>query len=70
MGESDKDRLYFVVFCIEQFKRHRGISGREAENLLHSSRVAAYLNDNYDVLHTQSVQWLMEEIDERLKRQA
>lgn len=28
-----------------------------------------YLSDNYEVLHTQSHQWLVEEIDEYLNRQ-
>ena len=30
--------------------------------------VDQYLVDNFDILHTQSYQWLMEEIDEFIKR--
>lgn len=30
--------------------------------------VDQYLIDNFDILHTQSSQWLMEEIDEYIKR--
>jgi len=66
MSRQEIDKSYFVTFCIEQYKVHRGISGEEASELLFSSGVADYLNENYDVLHTQSCQWLMEEIDERL----
>lgn len=68
MSKKEIDKSYFVAFCIEQFKAHRGISGTEAAELLFSTHVAEYLNDNYDVLHTQSRQWLMEEIEERLKQ--
>lgn len=68
MSKREIDISYFVSFCIEQFKVHRGISGEEASRLLFSSGVADYLNENYDVLHTQSRQWLMEEIDDRLNQ--
>lgn len=68
MSKQEYDKSYFVAFCIEQFKIHRGISGEEAANMLFSSGVSQYLSDNFEVLHTQSRQWLMEEIDERLKQ--
>jgi len=68
MNKQEIDKSYFVSFCIEQFKVHRGISGEEASELLFSSGVADYLIENYDVLHTQSRQWLMEEIEERLNQ--
>lgn len=69
LKKSDIDKSYFLTFCIEQYKKSRGISGSEAAEIFFSSGVAEYLVDNYDVLHTQSCQWLIEEIDERLKRQ-
>jgi len=64
MSKQEQDRSYFVTFCIEQYKEHRGISGAAASELLFESGVVDYLNGNYEVLHTQSRQWLMEEIDE------
>jgi len=68
MNKQDIDKSYFVTFCIEQFKEHRGISGEEAAELLFREGITDYLNDNFEVLHTQSRQWLMEEIDERLNQ--
>ena len=65
----DSDKSYFLSFCIEQFKQSRGITGAEASEIIFSSGIAEYLTDNYEVLHTQSRQWLMEEIEERLKEQ-
>ena len=54
MSEQEIGKSYFVAFCIEQFKMHRGISGEEASQILFTSGVADYLSDNYDVQHTQS----------------
>ncbi|MBQ0075736.1 MAG: DUF3791 domain-containing protein [Bacteroidales bacterium] len=67
MSKQEFNRSYFVSFCIEQYKQHARISGEESAELLFRSGVVQYLNDNFEVLHTQSRQWLMEEIDERLK---
>ena len=64
----DNDISYFVAFCIEQYKNAKGISGDEAASRLFSSGVASYLADNFEVLHTQSRQWLIEEIDEKIGR--
>lgn len=64
----DNDISYFVAFCIEQYKNAKGISGDEAASPLFSSGVASYLADNFEVLHTQSHQWLIEEIDEKIGR--
>ncbi len=69
MSKTELDKSFFVAFCIEQYKNHKGISGKEASDILFSTGVAKYLSDNYEVLHTQGSQWLLEEIDERLKEQ-
>lgn len=55
-----------MAFCIEQYKAFKGMDGREVAQLFFENGVASYLADNFDVLHTQSRQWLMEEIDEYL----
>lgn len=69
MSKQELDKSYFVAFCIEQYKTHCGIGGAEAAELLFSTGVADYLNENFEVLHTQGRQWLMEEIDEKIKQQ-
>ena len=55
---------YFLSFCIEQYKRREHLSGSDAVQLLCRYGILEYLYANYGVLHTQSSQWLMEEIDE------
>lgn len=63
----DNDISYFVSFCIEQYKKAKGMDGAETASLFFSSGVASYLADNFDVLHTQSRQWLIEEIEEKIE---
>ena len=68
MTKRDTDIAYFLSFCIEQYKRHISTSGSDVMALFVQYGVDQYLVDNFDILHTQSYQWLMEEIDEFIKR--
>lgn len=63
MGKKDSDILYFLSFCIEQYKMHQGLSGSETLKLFDENGIIDYLANNYDVLHTQSAKWMMEDID-------
>lgn len=64
----DNDISYFVAFCIEQYKNAKGIDGATVASLFFSAGVSTYLAENFEVLHTQSRQWLMEEIDDIIER--
>lgn len=55
---------YFLSFCIEQYKNRKKLTGVEAIRQLNRAGVLEYLQANYDVLHTQSSQWILEEIEE------
>ena len=57
---------YFIAFCIEQYKTAKGLEGAEVAKLFFDKGVAEYLADNYEILHTQSHHWLIEEIDDFL----
>lgn len=61
---TPQDIAYFVSFCIEQYKNAKKMSGNEAMKLLDSYGVLNYLAENFEVLHTQSHQWILEDIDE------
>lgn len=67
MEKRNLDIAYFLSFCIEQYKDKNGISGTEAAVLLKRYGVLEYLKDHFDVLHTQSKQWLLADIDEFIK---
>lgn len=57
---------YFLSFCIELYKNAHAISGEEASRVLAASGAMEFLASNYEVIHTQSPQWILEEIEEYL----
>lgn len=64
MDKRRQNIAYFISFCIEQYKNAHGLNGEEAMKYLDNYKVLDYLNEHYEVLHTQSRQWLLEDIDE------
>lgn len=64
MSKENLDTTYFVSFCIEQYKNAKGLTGEQAMRLLDQYGVLEYLEKHYEVLHTQSHHWIIEDIDE------
>ncbi|MCQ2275652.1 MAG: DUF3791 domain-containing protein [Bacteroidales bacterium] len=64
MEKKQQDLSYFVSFCVEQYKHAKQLTGGEAMALLDNYGVLDYLVENYEILHTQSHQWILEDIDE------
>ena len=62
--DKELDIAYFLSFCIEQYKNKHQMSGEEVAILFERYGVLPYLEDNFEVLHTQGHRWLMEEIEE------
>ena len=59
-------KLEFVAFCIEQYKMATRQTGCEVEQMFSQQGVIKFLIDHYEVLHTQSAQFIQEEIGEYL----
>ena len=59
-------KLEFVAFCIEQYKMATKQKGCEVEQMFSQRGVIKFLIDHYEVLHTQSAQFIQEEIVEYL----
>lgn len=57
----------FVVFCMEIYKAEKNISGKEVYELFEKYGVLKYLQDGYDMLHTQGDSWLINDIDKFLE---
>lgn len=64
MRKEEKDKALFVAFCIEEYGAAKGMTGEQVLDLFSKYGLVDYLSEFYDVLHTQSRQWLIEEIDE------
>ena len=64
MKNKELEIAYFLSFCIEQYKHKHQMSGNETVSLFDKYDILLYLEENFEVLHTQGHQWLIEEIDE------
>ena len=64
MDKKQQDIAYFLSFCTEQYKNEIHLSGSDAMEVLSKYGVLDYLAEHYEMLHTQSRQWLMEDINE------
>ena len=62
--DKELDIAYFLSFCMEQYRNKHQMSGEEVATLFEQYSVLPYLEDNFEVLHTQGHRWLMDEIDE------
>ncbi|MBO5186968.1 MAG: DUF3791 domain-containing protein [Prevotella sp.] len=67
MSKEQQDRAYFISFCIEQYKKEKGLTGTEAMRQMDEYGVLEYLNEHFEVLHTQSRQWILADIDEYIE---
>ena len=66
MSKRDADILFFVAFCLESYKNKHGLTGETASALFDQHGIKQYLADHYDVLHTQGMPWILEEIEEKI----
>ena len=64
MSKQNLDIAYFVSFCIEQYKTSKNLNGEQALAELQTYGVIEYLESSFEPLHTQSRQWILEDIDE------
>jgi len=64
MENKELEIAYFLSFCIEQYKHKHQMNGDETVSLFDKYDILLYLEENFEVLHTQGHQWLIEEIDE------
>ena len=64
MDKNLKDITYFISFCIEQYMNEKGINEDEVISIFSEYGVLDYLKEYFDVLHTQSRQWLVADIED------
>ncbi len=57
----------FVIFCLEIYKREYVLSGEETYKIFEKYGVLKYLQEGYEVLHTQGKEWIVNDIKEFLK---
>ena len=53
----------FSVFCMESYKVHKALTGRQVAELFAKHGVFDYIREFYDVLHTTGYQYINHDID-------
>lgn len=57
----------FTIFCMESYKTHKSLTGREVLELFQRYGVFEYIREFYDILHTTGYQYINQDIDLYLK---
>lgn len=57
----------FTIFCMEAYKTKYELSGADVLNLFQKFDIFTYLETGYEVLHTQSMNYIVSEINELMK---
>lgn len=69
LGDMDKNVIEFVTFCINSLARKLNMSKPEVYNKLKASDILyGYIVPSYDVLHTFSLDYLMEDLIDLMKK--
>lgn len=53
----------FTVFCIENYKSSKSLTGKQTVELFQKYGVFDYLREFYDVLHTTGDRYIVDDID-------
>ena len=66
----NSDNIDFVTYCIGNLSRRLGLNARDVYQRLKTSGILAdYIIPSYDVLHTFSKEYLMEDLTDFMKPQ-
>jgi hypothetical protein len=60
---DDENVQDFIIFCIEEYKAAKGLTGKEAQELFDKTGAYEYLENGYDVLHTFGSEHIISDLD-------
>ena len=60
---GDDSISLFLTFCIEQYAHLKGILGAKSMKILSDAGILESLSKHYATLHTESIQWILNDID-------
>lgn len=63
-------KLEYLIYCIEEYKRLHGMSGKETFRLFEQSGAGRYIIDHYDALHTAGIQYTLDDIQDIVEGRA
>lgn len=56
-------KLPFIVFCVEEYKKEKKLSGKAVIELFNKYSVCEYIDSFYEALHTTSPNYIIQDID-------
>lgn len=56
------DKTNFIVYCLEEYKAAKGLSGKAVIDLFNRYCVIDYIRDYYEALHTTGRQYIVDDI--------
>lgn len=56
-------QINFLIFCLEQYKSAKKITGKQTMELFNKYRVVDYIVSCYEALHTTGTNYIIEDID-------
>lgn len=59
--------LPFIIYCIEEYKNQKNMSGKDVLLLFNRYSVCDYIRAFYEVLHTTGSKYIVNDIDLYLK---
>lgn len=60
----------FLVYCIEQYKDKKNMTGKEVISLFRQYSVCEYIKSFYEALHTTGGKYIVEDIDLYIRSRA
>ena len=57
----------FLIYCIEMYKTEKNLSGKETIQLFLKYRVAEYVRNYFEALHTTGEKYIVDDIDLYIK---
>jgi hypothetical protein len=53
----------FLIFCIEQYRTAKNMTGKEVINLFKQYKISEYIVSCFEALHTTGTNYIIEDID-------
>lgn len=63
-------KLPFLIYCIEEYKFQKGLTGKQAIQLFNKYKITEYIYDCYEALHTTGANYIINDIDSFIKEQS
>ena len=67
-GDVSKEEFEFYIYCLENYAISKQISGMRAWVIFKESSADEYVIDNYDLLHTQGLEYVLDDIQRFINR--